>query len=309
MDDAVCIQVKIAAPPEKIYHALTDSKALEAWFSEHAEIALPAQQYDFWGRYTIGAPEQSERQHPLTRVEANQRLQYTWLLKSELETSVDFRLIPQADHTMVVVRHQHAIDGNHQLAVYTYEDFWFLSLENLRRYVDGKDSPVRCDFSESMLGDIQHSVEIDATPETIFDVLIRPEQLNRWIASHARVTPVIGGEYSYGWGINAGPTKILEIEANQKLATLWPEDGKETILTWTLEESGGKTRLTLVHSGFAPTESTAGINAGWWNFMNWVKSIAEYGDDWQPPFRALSADIEAFYAAGIKQQQADILTD
>ncbi len=306
MDNSVCIQVRIAAPADRIYHALTDSRALEAWFTEHADIALSEQQYDFWGRFTPGTPDRTQGKHPLTHVEPNQRLQYTWPLQAT-QTAVDIRLIPQEQETMVVMRHQHVADGNHHLAIYTYEDFWFLALENLRRYVDGKTAPVRCDFTDPMLGDVQHTVEIDAPAATVFDILIRPEQLNRWIASHARVTPVANGEYSYGWGEGVGPTKILEIEPNVKLVTLWPEGDQDTILTWTLAESGGKTRLTLVHSGFGPTQSTAGIHAGWWNFMNWVKSIAEYGADWQPPFRALTADTEAFYAGGIKNQQSDLI--
>ena len=57
---------------------------------------------------------------------------------------------------------------------------------------------------------------------------------------------------------------------------MWPEE-TETVVTWTLEELDGKTRLTLVHSGFAPDQPTGGLDAGWLNFMSWIKSLVEYG--------------------------------
>jgi hypothetical protein len=93
-------------------------------------------------------------------------------------------VVPREDQQIVVVRQEQP----------AYEDFWFLSLENLRRHLDGKP-PVRCDYSQSMLGDIHHTIEIDAPPEAVYETLIKPEQLNRWIASNASVEPQIGGNY------------------------------------------------------------------------------------------------------------------
>jgi len=153
-----------------------------------------------------------------------------------------------------------------------HEDFWFLSLENLRRHLDGK-APVRCDFSRSMLGDIHHSIEIDAPPDRVFDILIQPEQLQRWIASQATVEPHVGGRYDLGWG-SVASLRILELVPGEHLRLDWSDEQRQTILDWMLEESGGKTRLTLVHSGFAPDQDTGVVN-GWLNFMSWIKSIAE----------------------------------
>src|SRR5262249_22018355 len=102
---------------------------------------------------------------------------------------------------------------------------------------------------------------------------------------------------------NSSAMKILEIEPGEKLRLAWQEENRETIITWALEGSGGKTRLTLVHFGFAPDEKTGGLNAGWLNFMSWIKSILEYGAEWQPAIIQLSPGLELFYPASIGQAQ------
>jgi uncharacterized protein YndB with AHSA1/START domain len=155
-----------------------------------------------------------------------------------------------------------------------------------------------------MLGDIQHTVEIDASPDTVFDVLINPAQLNRWIASNAVVEPHEGGTYDLGWGQSE---KILELLPGKKLSLEGEFGDLKTVLTWTLEGSGGKTRLTMVHSGFAPDQETGGLQTGWLNFASWVKSVSEYGADWQPAIKRLESGTESYYPASIGQAQTELV--
>ena len=35
----------------------------------------------------------------------------------------------------------------------------------------------------------------------------------------------------------------------------------------------------------------SGLYTGWRNFVNWVRSVAEYGAAWQPPIAVLSPGI------------------
>lgn len=46
--------------------------------------------------------------------------------------------------------------------------------------------------------------------------------------------------------------------------------------------SGGRTRLTLVHSGFTADHKADGYYTGWTDFMNDIRLAAER-PDWQPP--------------------------
>jgi uncharacterized protein YndB with AHSA1/START domain len=301
------MQVKIQAEAARVFQAITTTTALETWFCEHADVNLSVQQYDFWGRFTPDAPDKAHGKHPIVDITDNRLLTYDWHVKS-IDTRVTLKLLGRDGHTILTLRQTNTQSGSHQNA--GLEDFWFLSLENLRRYLDGKPSEARVDFTHPMKGDIQHSTEIDASPARVFEVLLRPDELERWIATKATVDPQVGGDFDWGWGMP--PAKIIELEPDKKLAVSadegTPENPKTTVMTWTLEENAGKTRLTFVHSGFADDEDTSGIHAGWRNFMNWVRSIAEYGAAWQPPLVITPPDAIA-YPRSILEAQDQILDD
>nr|AUN37569.1 hypothetical protein [uncultured bacterium] len=297
MTELLHVQIALKAQPEAIYRALTEK--LADWFAEYADVSSAEKRYDFWGRFTPGTPTREEGRHPLLINELGKHLKYEWRSR-KFDSTVDIQIIPRGEENTVVVQQGNPITPSADIGTSTDEDFWFLALENLRRHLDGK-APVRCDYSPSMLGDIEHTIEIDAPPETVFDVLIKPEQLDRWIASHATVEAQVGGEYNTGWSSH----KILELIPNQKLRT---DSYENTVLTWTLEGSGGKTRLMLVHSGFAPDQDTGGLQTGWLNYMSWVKSISEYGDDWQPAVKRIQEGWESYYPASFNSAQADLVT-
>ncbi len=301
MENTFHIQIKLKAMPEAIFHALTDSTALAGWFAEFAAVSLNEKSYDFWGRFTPETPTQDTGHHPILEFEPAKHLKFKWNL-AKTDTIAHMQIEKRDQQTLVIVKHDAELQ-NTDFSRYSVEDFWFLSLENLRRHLDGK-APVRCDFSGPMKGDIRHTVEVDGSAQAVFDTLIKPEQLQRWIASNASVEQVVGGRYEIGWE-HGGPTKILELVPNQKLSTLWPGE-QDTVVTWTLEESGGKTRLTIVHSGFAPDQDTGGLQVGWLNFTSWVKSLVEYGEDWQPATVKIPEGFKWLYPASIYAAQNEI---
>src|SRR5258706_587200 len=69
------------ATPAAIYHNPPDPRRLAAWFAEHADIALPKEQYDFWGRFPPGAPNRDAGRHPLLTAQASNALSYGWRLQ------------------------------------------------------------------------------------------------------------------------------------------------------------------------------------------------------------------------------------
>lgn len=291
MTNTLEVQIALNAAPDTILRAWTER--LADWFAEYADVAVPEKRYDFWGRFTPGNPDRDAGRHPLLGYEAGKSLSFGWRWDDE-DAMIEVAIHPREAQQMVVLKQQGSVP----------EDFWMLSLENLRRHLDG-NPPVRCDFSQSMLGDVIHTVEIDASPETVYDLLIKPDQLNRWIASNAIVEPKVGGVYDYGWPENSSTAKILELVPNERLVIDIPQ--MSTVMTWTLEGSGGKTRLTLVHSGFAPDTDNSGIYTGWLNFMSWIKSISEYGDGWQPAIVRVSPEMLAYYADSVAKGQASLI--
>jgi uncharacterized protein YndB with AHSA1/START domain len=310
MENLVRIQLKLKATPERIFKALVGSQALTKWFSEFADVSPEAKAYDFWGRFTPEAPaDQQAGHHSLTRLAPNHNLAYTWQL-NQVDTKVLIKLLPRPDETLLTVR-QVGPKGAQLTQGCQLKDFWFLSLENLRRYLDGKTSAARVDFSSPMLGDIRHELLIDAPASRVFEVLIRPDQIDQWIANGAVVEPKAGGTYSFGWmGM-----KILEIVPDKKLSVspTYDNNGVEEItphaFTWTLSENNGKTRMTFVHSGFAPDESNVNANLGWLSYMNRVRSIAEYGAAWQHPLVPAEPELLFMYPVSVVQAQAEIVDE
>jgi uncharacterized protein YndB with AHSA1/START domain len=98
-------QLTVNSLPQKLFHALTDTAELTQWFCEHAEIALEARRYDFWGRFTPEAPERNRGYHPLLTFGPTQRLVFGWQLY-EVETIVDIRVEDKGGGTHVTLLHE-----------------------------------------------------------------------------------------------------------------------------------------------------------------------------------------------------------
>lgn len=304
---SIRMQIGLSADPDRVFTALTDATALRAWFSEQAEIDLSQNQYDFWGRFTPAAPDREGGKHAIVEQVPGKRLAYRWRVGGH-DTRVTFQLHAQASGTLLTLRQVQ--DGEVGTEQGVAEDFWFLSLENLRRYLDGKPSEARIDFTDPMRGDFSHETEVDAPAHRVWEVLTNPDELNRWIATKAEVHLEKGGQHSLGWKMGDdefGATKIIEIVPDEKLALEDPPGmfPYPTVITWEMKENNGKTRLTFTQSGFDADQDVSGISKGWRMFVNWVRSVAEYGAAWQPPIVALAPDAIA-YPASIYSAQDQI---
>jgi uncharacterized protein YndB with AHSA1/START domain len=276
MANRIELQVTIDATPDQIYHALTDGEQLSQWFAEHVDISLEDARYGFWGRLTPGTPSKEGGQHKLLDY-GEGKLKFEWVFRGK-PTTVFIEFHKEGLHTLLNLSHFGLPVRQH--GQYAVADFWSIVLENLRAWVERSEVGLRCDFSSIQVGEIQLEVDIDASPERIFQILTNPEELKKYMGDNPLVEGQVGGQYSFGWEF--GPRRILDIQANKTLAYSWeyPEE-PDTIVTWTLEDSGGKTRLSLVHSGFAPGRDMEDYQIGWLHFLNRLKFLAEMGAGWQ----------------------------
>ncbi|MEZ4588232.1 MAG: SRPBCC family protein [Gemmatimonadales bacterium] len=273
----------IAASADRVYRALTTPDELERWFAERVEVDLrPGGALRFWGRYTLGTPTREGADQSLTLLERS-RLGFRWTLLG-VPTEVELEVAPvepsakRPGGAQLTVRHR--IDGPlpgprpRELI----EDWWKLSFGNLGAHLAGGEGLVRPDFSERG-AEVRLSVSIDAPREAVFKALLEPEQLDKWIASAARVEPRVGGAYGFGWryqidgrDVSGGPTRILELVPNERLVVDWPDwRGDSTVtgqtITWLLETEGRGTRVTLVHAGFSRPADVSDYPFGWGHFL------------------------------------------
>ena len=290
----VRMQVTVNATAERAWAALTESDALEAWFAEHAAVDLDGGCYDFWGQYTAGVPDREGGHHPLQGYKAGRWLAYAWR-RGAHETLVRITLHPRGERCIVALEHS-AGSNRHDddIAPYAYADEWFIALENLRRWLDGKAADIRIPWSQNLLGNIEISCQVDMPASRVWAVLSEERELERWMATAAQIELRVGGAYELGWP-GMQPMRIQQLQPQRLLVySMSDENEPETFVRWTLQEAAGRTRLSLLNSGYAPDDDTSGLHVGWRNFLGWARSAAEYGADWQPPLLQLSPTAIAF---------------
>jgi hypothetical protein len=79
-----------------------------------------------------------------------------------------------------------------------------------------------------------------------------------------------------GFELDPTPAKILELEPDRKCVISWSE---QMSASWELEDSGGKTKLTFVQSGFGEADYGA-----WLGWMSGVAELRRFHElaDWRP---------------------------
>ena len=96
-------------------------------------------------------------------------------------------------------------------------------------------------------------VEVDATPERVWQALTDASELMRWFPLDARVEPGPGGSVYLSW-LNefAATTEILVWDPPRHLRTAWSfhEEGPAQVTDYYIETRGGRTVVRAVTSGF-----------------------------------------------------------
>lgn len=261
--------VEIDAPASRVYCALTDE--LDSWLADSAAVDLDAGEYDFWGPHVFEAPDRDGGRHALTGHETDRMLRFAWRVRGA-ETEVTIALEPAGGGTRVEVT-QAGVPQRPSGAA-SSDDVWKLTLENLRRWCEHREAPVRVDFARNPVGEARAQIDMDARVQAVFDTLTKPDLVRRWCGGDAEIDPVVGGRYTFGWD-GGGPVKIVDLDEPHRLAYTWaypPEP--ESVVTWELEGSGGKTRVTITHSGFGE-RSVADYEAGWTSFLVTIRNQVE----------------------------------
>lgn len=130
-------------------------------------------------------------------------------------------------------------------------------------------------------------------PETIWKTLTSAELMARWVGMvPSGFEPVVGNRFTYrttaaGEWDGTIQCEVLEVIPNERFVYSWRggHEGNvgygaplDTLVTFTLEQTEGGTRLRLVHSGFVlPRNETAyrGMSAGWSQVVSRIAAIAE----------------------------------
>jgi uncharacterized protein YndB with AHSA1/START domain len=271
MTEPMRISGLVLAPVDAVWEALTSADAMRQWLAEHAEVDLP-HRYEFWGRYTIEGD--GPRQRLLSA--DDHKLRFEWL-----DTTVEISVTGRGADSTVVTLTQTGLPGYEDMVAEVgplalMHTFWALAVANLGDYVEGREVGPMTDFTSPE----QRAEYLIAAPaQKVYDAITDPAKFSEWFGANVGIEPYVGGRWSMGGLTDDSDTaKVVEAEPGRKFTIAWPEG---LAASWELEESGGKTRLTFVQSGFGDGKPLYGAWMGWISGFAELRRFVE-ADPYQP---------------------------
>jgi uncharacterized protein YndB with AHSA1/START domain len=138
------------------------------------------------------------------------------------------------------------------------------------------------------MAELVQEIVVDATPDTIFELLTVPEQHTRWMGATAELDPRPGGTYRVlvaGQFPAAG--KFVDVVPNERVVFTfgWDAEGNpvppgSSTIEISLHPEDGKTRVRLVHRDL-PDDAVDQHAHGWAHYLTRL-SVAGGGGDAGP---------------------------
>ncbi|GLK53006.1 SRPBCC family protein [Maricaulis virginensis] len=274
----------IAAPPDRVFRALTDPADLTVWFAEGVAIdARPGGGFSFWGRHTYGTPAHPGIQTRLHTFEPDREIAFDWPLEGQAGR-VTLSLAPKDDGTAVTARHVLADSPAIGRARELVDDLWRMHLGALGTHLSGQ--PVTLpDFADPH-PQVRLSIHVDAPRAAVWRTLTDPALLDQWLTK-AAVIDLAAGTLDFGWRYEENgrevvvpPMQLLEIAEPERLVMEWRDwrgdpDVPHQRVTWLLSEDGDGTRVDLVHDGFTRTADISDYPWGWRWFLQQIRTVGE----------------------------------
>jgi uncharacterized protein YndB with AHSA1/START domain len=151
--------------------------------------------------------------------------------------------------------------------------------------------------TETSLGSatLQRELLIDASPETVWEFLVDPRKMVRWMGIEASLDPRPGG--AYRCEVIPGHTavgEVVAVEPQRRLVLTWgwePDaDGNTSVAAGTstveivLEPHAGGTHLTLTHRDLPDAEVATRHAGGWDHYLARLVVAGAGGDPGPDPW-------------------------
>jgi uncharacterized protein YndB with AHSA1/START domain len=127
--------------------------------------------------------------------------------------------------------------------------------------------------------EVRKHMELRAPIERVWAALTTSEGLLAWFPTHrAEIDLRPGGHLSLGWATEADEGIVDVVDAPHRLVFRWRPAGRDrpyTTVTFTLEDLGGRTGLTLVEAGFSSLPERIHRRSWEGNDRGWSEELAE----------------------------------
>jgi uncharacterized protein YndB with AHSA1/START domain len=131
-----------------------------------------------------------------------------------------------------------------------------------------------------MTSDVMQTVDLDAPPERVWQLLTDPAELARWWPDAAKLEPRVGGRVVLNFGPGDVSGEVTTWEPPSALGFTWEASnmpGVRLHVSFTVDDAGGgRSRVSVVHSGFegAPAEAREAVVGGWAHFLPRLADLA-----------------------------------
>lgn len=110
-------------------------------------------------------------------------------------------------------------------------------------------------------GSIERGIDVEASPEVVFEVISRPEHMREWWPDDARYEPVAGAPGELIWrDTGTGETttvalSVVEVDPPKRFSFQWcfaeaDRGGQSLLVTFDLIPIGAGTRIHMTETGF-----------------------------------------------------------
>lgn len=135
------------------------------------------------------------------------------------------------------------------------------------------------------MGDVVQEIVVDASRETLFELLTVSSEHVRWMGTQAELDPRPGGAYSVlVAGEHRASGEFVEVTPNERVVFTfgWDAEGNpvppgSTTVEITLHAEDGKTRVRLVHRGL-PDDMEGPHVHGWEHYLTRLAQAAGGAD-------------------------------
>lgn len=274
------VTVDVRVPPEIAWRALTDTRELQIWFAQQANLDLKEDgYYQFSGKYVPFLKYDERPEQKI--VEFNQEemsLSFEWPVRTRegelVDSTVKFRISPMNEYARLDVDH---IVGTDDLTDDDLRNLWTILLNGYVFHLEGAAAWVRPEFTTRKSKEFQLELWTAAKRDDVFQTLTTVEGIKSFFAPQVKEIKL---EKDGILDLGYDKLPIIEVEDNSKFAFGWREVADEDpnlTVTIELKDEGNGTHVTLTEGTFSePTVlSTRPDYDGWAAVMNDLKRYLE----------------------------------
>jgi uncharacterized protein YndB with AHSA1/START domain len=120
---------------------------------------------------------------------------------------------------------------------------------------------------------------IGAPPDTVFEFLVDPTLMRKWMGGHAILEAQPGGRFEVDIGSNQARGSFVEVVRPLRVVFTWGWEGSEAVppgsstVTFTLKAQGAGTLLRMVHQGL-PAGEDVRHSQGWTYYLSRLTQAA-----------------------------------